>query len=390
MRLTRRTILAGIGAGLLVGCQGRRLQSTSMKIATYNTSLHGSRAGELVERLRGADPQAQAIAQVLRQVRPDIVLLNEVDYDESGEALDLFAGRYLTDPALAGEPLAYPYRFIAPVNTGVPSGLDINADGKIEGGEDCWGYGAYPGQYGMLLLSRFPIDFGRVRTFRLLRWAQMPGARRPRWPDGRPFQTDAVWEQLRLSSKSHWDVPVATPLGEIHLLASHPTPPAFDGPERRNRDRNRDELRLWADYISPGQADWVIDDKDQRGGLAADARFVILGDLNADPFDGNASDGIQRLLDQPRVNARNTPRSEGGRRAAERAGGANEGQLGDPAFDTGAFRADPGPGNLRADYVLPSSDLAIQDAAVHWPLDDEPGAEWVEASDHRLVWVVVR
>lgn len=386
MRLSRRTLLGGIGAGLLVGCQGRRPQATSMKIATYNTSLHASQEGELIERLRGADPQAQAIAQVLRQVRPDIVLLNEFDFDAAGAAADLFTTRYLADSAL-GEPLSYPYRFLAPVNTGVPSGLDLNADGKVEGGEDCWGFGAYPGQYGMLLLSRFPIDLQRARSFQSLLWSRMPGARRPHWPDGRPFHPDAVWEQLRLSSKSHWDLPIATPAGEIHVLASHPTPPAFDGPERRNRDRNHDEIRLWVDYITPGQADWLVDDQGRRVGLAADARFVILGDLNADPFDGDANEGIRLLLEHPRVNASVIPRSEGGRLAAQRAGGSNQGQRGDPAFDTGAFNSERGPGHLRADYVLPSSDLTIMDSAVHWPLDDEPGADWVTASDHRMVWV---
>jgi hypothetical protein len=360
-----------------------------MKIASYNTSLHGGRAGELIERLRYGDPQAEAIAQVLRQVRPDAVLLNEFDYDPGAEAAELFSERYLANPALAGAPLHYPYRYLAPVNTGVPSGLDLNADGKLEGGEDCWGYGLHPGQYGMLVLSRFPIEQERVRSFQNLRWSQMPAARRPHWPDGRPFHSDAVWQQLRLSSKSHWDVPIMTPAGEIHLLASHPTPPAFDGPERRNRDRNHDEIRLWVDYITAGQADWMVDDQGRHGGLAADARFVILGDLNADPLDGDAGEGIRRLLDHPRVNASVTPRSEGGRLAAERAGGSNLGQRGDPAADTGAFNAERGPGHLRADYVLPSHDLPVAEAGVHWPLDDEPGAQWVTASDHRLVWIRV-
>jgi endonuclease/exonuclease/phosphatase family metal-dependent hydrolase len=388
MLLSRRSLLGAIGAGLLVGCQGRRARSTSMKIATYNVSLHAGRAGELIERLRGKDAQAQAVAQVLRQVRPDIVLLNEFDFDGGGEAADLFAASYLADPALAGAPLVYPYRYLAPVNTGVASGLDINADGKVEGGEDCWGFGLYPGQYGMLVLSRFPIDLTRARSFQLLPWHVMPQARRPRWPDGRPFQSDAVWQQLRLSSKSHWDLPIATPVGEIHLLASHPTPPAFDGPERRNRDRNHDEIRFWADYITPAKAAWMTDDQGRPGGLDDHARFVILGDLNADPNDGNASDGIRLLLEHPRVNAI-TPRSEGGRLAAERAGGSNAGQRGDPAADTGAFDSERGPGHLRADYVLPSNDLPLADSGIHWPLDGESGAQWVTASDHRLVWVRV-
>src|SRR3546814_2632341 len=53
--------------------------------------------------------------------------------------------------------------YLAPVNTGVPSGLDLDGSGTVGGegrdrGNDAWGYGLHPGQYGMLVLSRYPID----------------------------------------------------------------------------------------------------------------------------------------------------------------------------------------------------------------------------------------
>ena len=55
-------------------------------------------------------------------------------------------------------------------NTGVDSGLDLNRDGLATGkGEDAFGYGLYPGQYGMLLLSRYPIAVEKVRTFQNFR-----------------------------------------------------------------------------------------------------------------------------------------------------------------------------------------------------------------------------
>ncbi|MCB1587283.1 MAG: endonuclease/exonuclease/phosphatase family protein [Xanthomonadales bacterium] len=390
MTFSRRQWLTGVGAALVVGCASNRrpVVSANMIIATYNTSLYGSRDGELIERLRSGDEAARSIAQVLRQVRPDIVLLNEFDYDPAGTAARLFSA-YLMDPGLAGEPLHYGHRFTAAVNTGVPSGLDLDGDGRSEGPQDCWGYGLHPGQYGMLLLSRFPIDTGRVRSFRQFRWAAMPGARRPHWPDGRPYHSDAIWAQLRLSSKSHWDVPVQTPLGEVHVLASHPTPPVFDGPEDRNGQRNHDEIRLWTDYLTPGGGDYLIDDQGRRGGLTAGAHHVVLGDLNADPFDGDSREGIAGLLAVPSLQSDFLPRSAGGRLAAERDGGANARHRGDPAADTGAFGADPGPGNMRVDYVLPSRGLPIEDGGVYWPAPGQTGADWIEASDHRLVWVRV-
>jgi hypothetical protein len=65
--------------------------------------------------------------------------------------------------------------------------------------------------------------------------------------------TPAELAAVRLSSKSHWDLPIEIGRRTVHFLVSHPTPPTFDGPEDRNGRRNHDEIRLWADYITPGR-----------------------------------------------------------------------------------------------------------------------------------------
>jgi hypothetical protein len=188
-----------------------------LRVATYNASLYDEEAGGLLRRLQSGDAQARQVAAVLQRVRPDIVLLNEFDYVADGHAADLFQRDYLEQAqADGGEPLHYSHRYLAPVNTGVPSGLDLDNNGTVGGtgrerGNDAWGYGLHPGQYGMLLLSRYPIDADAARTFQLLRWSAMPDARRPHDPaTGGWWHADAVWSQLRLSSKSHWDVPVHT------------------------------------------------------------------------------------------------------------------------------------------------------------------------------------
>jgi hypothetical protein len=232
------------------------------------------------------------------------------------------------------------------------------------------------------VLSRHPIRTDAIRSFREFRWADMPGALRPMNPDGTPFLPDAVWQAMRLSSKSHWDVPIDVDGRVVHLLAAHPTPPAFDGPEDRNGRRNHDEIRLWADYLVPERAGYLVDDAGTRGGLPVDAAFVIAGDYNADPRDGNSTPGaIQQLLDHPRVDARFVPESAGG--AAATPGSA------DARHDTADF-SEPAPGNLRVDYVLPSRQFTVVDGGVYWPASGEPGADWVRASDHRLVWLDLR
>ena len=409
MSRTMTWLLLALAALLLVACVRVNLNGDpptanaapapergALRIATYNASLNSDEAGGLVRRLQGDDDDARKVAAVLQQVRPDIVLINEFDYVADGSAADLFQQRWLERPQPGGgAALHYPYRYLAPVNTGVQSGLDLDNNGTVGGtgrdrGNDAWGYGLHPGQYGMLLLSRHPIDAEAARTFQLLKWSAMPDAMRPRDPATRRyFHSDAVWSQLRLSSKSHWDVPVRTPQGVLHVLASHPTPPAFDGPEQRNVARNRDEIRFWNAYLAPsGHTDWLCDDAGTCGGLEADARFVILGDLNNDPVDGSGDhSAIVELLEHPRVLRIATPRSEGAVEAAERDGGANAVHRGAAAHDTGQFG--PRVGNLRIDYVLPSVGQRPSGSGVFWPASTSPHAGIVDGSDHRLVWVDV-
>ncbi|MDG4493114.1 endonuclease/exonuclease/phosphatase family protein [Xanthomonas vesicatoria] len=368
---------------------------TQLRIATYNTSLYSDGAGGLVRELQGDSAHARKIAAVLQRVRPDLVLLNEFDFDPDHRAADLFQQRYLqvAQPG-GGEPLRYPYRYLAPVNTGVPSGLDLDNNGTVGGdgrsrGNDAWGYGLHPGQYGMLVLSRYPIDAQAVRSFQLLKWSALPGALRPLDPvTGRSFYSDAIWSQLRLSSKSHWDVPVHTPVGVVHALVSHPTPPVFDGAEKRNAARNHDELALWRAYLD-NAADskrWLCDDKGVCGGLAADARFVILGDLNNDPIDGaGRHEAIRALIHHPRVLHYPTPRSEGGPQKTAEYAAQGIVHTGDPHQVTGDFG--PQAGTMRLDYVLPSHQFTLLGSGIFWPASTAPEAAIADGSDHHAVWV---
>ena len=224
------------------------------RIATFNAALNRAAEGELVEDLSTPDDQQAAnVAEILQRTRPDVVLLNEFDYVEGGAAVELFLNNYLHLSHNGAQPIDYPYFFIAPSNTGVPSGFDLDNDGTVGGANDAFGFGDFPGQYGMVLLSRFPIVEDQVRTFQNLLWAEVPGARLPddpATPEPADWYSPDELAVLRLSSKSHWDVPIDIDGRTVHVLASHPTPPVFDGPEDRNGMRNADEIGFWADYIA--------------------------------------------------------------------------------------------------------------------------------------------
>ena len=109
------------------------------------------------------------------------MLLNEFDYDEASTSIDIFRNDYLeAEGDWTSEPaLKMPYAFSGPVNTGVPSGLDLDHDGKTNGWGDAFGFGRFPGQYGMVVLSRFPIEATAVRTFQNLLWKNMPNSAVP-------------------------------------------------------------------------------------------------------------------------------------------------------------------------------------------------------------------
>ena len=88
-------------------------------------------------------------------------------------------------------------------------------------------------------------------------------------------------------------MPIDVSGSTVHLLVSHPTPPVFDGAEDRNGTRNHDEIRFWADYVSAETTDstYIYDDAGSYGGLPATERFVIAGDLDSDPLDGDSMTG---------------------------------------------------------------------------------------------------
>jgi hypothetical protein len=372
----------------------------AVRFATFNASLNRNSAGQLVADLSTPDnAQAKTIAEIVQRARPEVLLINEFDFDAGGTALRLFQDNYLSIGQNGARPIHYRYRYTAPSNTGIPSGFDFNNDGIVGGPDDAYGFGFFPGQFGMAVYSKHPILWWKIRTFQHFLWKDMPGAL---LPDDPATSAPADWysdEELavfRLSSKSHWDIPIEIGHEVVHFLVSHPTPPVFDGPEDRNGTRNFDEIRLWADYITPGRTSrYIYDDEGRKGGLKPGSRFVIAGDQNSDPLDGDSIPGaIQQFLNHPLVNTTRTPTSEGAVEASALQAGANLTHLSDPKFDTADF-ADSAPGNLRADYVLPRKGMRIVDSAVFWPLMSDPlfrltGVFPFPSSDHRLVWVDVQ
>jgi Endonuclease/Exonuclease/phosphatase family len=401
--------LAAVGAARADDDNGGRGDQDVVRFSTFNASLNRGSAGQLISDLSTPNnTQAKVIAEIVQRNRPDVLLINEFDFDPMNQALNLFQTNYLSVGQNGAQPIVYPHRYTAPSNTGIPSGKDLDNNGSVGGPNDAFGFGFFPGQFGMAVYSRYPIRAKDVRTFQNFLWKDMPGALlpdNPATPAANDWYSADELAIFRLSSKSHWDIPIHIKGETVHFLASHPTPPVFDDPPQFpagvdfNGRRNFDEIRFFADYISGGtRAAYIYDDLGGRGGLGEGELFVIAGDQNSDPFDGDSIPGsAQLLLEHPLVNASNPPSSLGGPQQAALQGQQNTTHDGNPAFDTADF-ADAftgpaaGPGNLRVDYVLPRRNMGISDSAVFWPRTTDPffnlvGVFPFPSSDHKLVWV---
>ncbi|MEI8611676.1 endonuclease/exonuclease/phosphatase family protein [Enterovibrio sp. Hal110] len=370
---------------------------TSCRFATFNVAMSADNAGDMFEALKSADdPRISArfnnLAAIIQRVRPDVLLLCEFDHlGDGGDdgMLAHFLEHFLGKSQQGESPIHYPYRYLPPTNTGlaIQQGTDVS---KVP--QKAHGFGRHHGQYGFVVLSRYPIDADNIRCWQSMRWADMPNHRMPK-----NFFDKETESALRLSSKNHVVVPINVGEKTIHLIACHPTPPVFDGKERRNLRRNADELRLISDIIE--NAAYLVDDAGQSGGLGANDTFVVMGDLNADPTNGDGDKKvIQGLLTHPRIKPssmqtalpennhlpRHIPTSDG---AIESLSGTRTKHKSRATHARG----------LRLDYVLPSNDLNVVDGGVFWPRSSSEAYDFIAdesgrvvssvSSDHQLVWL---
>ncbi|MBZ4022139.1 hypothetical protein CKO11_06660 [Rhodobacter sp. TJ_12] len=315
-----------------------------LRLAVYGADFSAKGPGLALDAIaKRKEDRIEAALEVIASARADILLLTNIDWDFRGETLGALQKR------LAGQGLDYPFSYAPQPNTGIETGFDIDGNGRLGTARDAQGYGWFTGQHGMALLSQFPIKAQSARDFSALLWRDLPGNQSAK--ADLPAGADQV---LRLSSTAHWDVPVQTPAGPLHIWAYAATPPVFDGPEDRNGRRNADETRFWLRYLDGNLP--------QR---PAAAPFVLMGLVNLDPDRGEGQRAaVQTLLLDPRLQDP-APTGPGAPVAHPTA--------------TADFGGTIGP--LRVDYILPAAELTVSGAGVIW----SKGAQ--NAGKHRLVWV---
>jgi len=333
-----------LAAALVIFAPAAGLAET-LRLAIYHAGLSRDGPGLLLRDIRRGEADILASRDLIAAVRPDVLLLLRFDYDLDGAALTAFAGR------LAEGGHEMPHLFALRPNSGWATGLDLDGDGRTGTPDDAQGFGRFAGEGGKAILSRLPIDRAGVVDHSDFLWRDLPGALIPMVDDA-PFPAAEVFAIQRLSSTSHWQVPVLTDSGaRLTLLTWHAGPPAFGGPHARNLRRNHDETAFWTHLLD--------------GALPMPPPappFVLMGNAN---LDTTAGDGMraamQALLTHP---ALQDPAPMDTR----------------PGTDTTSTATafwPRGPGALRVSYVLPSAALEVVDA----------GLIWAEDATHALVWV---
>lgn len=362
--------------------------SQSLRVAVFNISMSAPAPGQILELTASkSDARLSRLAAIIQHTRPDVLMLCEFDHPGNGGddgSVANFCRHYLERPQYQQQPIEYPYRYCPPTNTGLMSPHDLDGDGVLTLPADGLGFGEHHGHFGFVILSQYPIAENKIRSWQNMLWQDLPDNVMPA-----NYYSEQAESVLRLSSKNHVVVPIEVGSQIVHLLCCHPTPPVFDGDEKRNARRNHDELKLVTDIIN--SASYLRDDDGGAGGLAAKDAFVVMGDLNADMVDGDGmKPAVRDLLLHPRLNhsvstGKMTPKSLGGRFTIpwqQRKGRGTE------------WTHISG---LRLDYVLPSSNLTVSQTGIFWPdkkdpmrslICDERGRSRPQAgSDHRLVWV---
>ncbi|MBN2630165.1 MAG: endonuclease/exonuclease/phosphatase family protein [Rhodobacteraceae bacterium] len=296
-----------------------------VRLGFWNVALNHKGPGLLLADLAKGTDATRGVTTTIAALEADVLVITGFDYDAGGLALAALN---------AALPAPYPHLAALRPNTGIPSGFDLDGNDRSDEARDAIAYGRFPGEGGMAILSRLPIDPAHGTDHSALLWRDLPGADLPPMPEG-------AADVLRLSSTGHHDTALTLPDGRLlHLLTWHASTPAFDGPEDRNGKRNHDETAFWLHLLNSPQA--------------PQPPFVLIGQANTDPEKGDGNPAaIRALLADPR--------------------------LADPLpGDTVNFGGSIGP--LRVAYILPSAGITIT-AAGHAPAP--PGAR------HHPIWVEI-
>lgn len=357
--------------------------------------------------------QRDAAAAIVARFNPDIIEFNEFQYDIEGEPTGtmpgapasesepgMFFAQKLSDDEAKGTAqnarrmaekiqsfngeAVYSYSLQTLGNSGFFWEGD-NPNAPASGYQfDLRGWGEFPGRHNTAILSRFPIITEGVRIIHDFKWEDLPDHHiaEAEAASKTEYGTDTtVPEGFPLFEKSLNIVPLDLGSGEtLYLVLLHTVAPGWDA---INAFRNYDELRGLTLFLR-GELPGVEP-------LPEGAKFIVMGDLNADKDDesgaGNLDHAIKQITDLETVRTY-YPAGAGTK--------GTDGKYNSYASQCGIGKDNFNPTNvanmwqMQLDYILPSTSLgAPTEGAVFWPNPSSEAEDWMlscKASDHRFLF----
>lgn len=257
------------------------------------------------------DAQVTRALQNLRELNPDIVSINEIQYDLPNVPTQGLPGtgdnmrRLLERAKFPGGVSGWSFN-LAPANTGKRAKKKANGNYEIDPNSpdgrknaDQVSFGTFPGQYSTGFGTRFKVKGKVVVTDTLWKeWDPNFLSLGLKLPDG-----TAAPEDMELFDKNFNDVVIDLDGHDVHVVTFHTVPAfGFGGSATLNIARNAAQLSFLKWYLL-GECDNGACKASGVEPLPAGTAFIAIGDLNVDwGTDSPGAKVIESLLKHERVN----------------------------------------------------------------------------------------
>lgn len=272
---------------LVTSCEAKNI-----KIIHYNIKELSS------PKLSKENLQIKEVKAVLKDYEPDLLFINELQYDIPGSPNNNYMSEGINLDNLKNL-LGLKNRYISfyPANTGKKAKKNSNgeyyADPNTPGARelaDQVNFGTIPHQYSSGLISKYPIVQENVITD--LKWKDFNrniDLSKFKAADGNELPRD-----MELFDKNFLDVTIDIKGKEIHVIVLHTVPAYhFGNKNSPNYFRNRDQLRFLEWYLT-GKTDIDVDLINIKP--INNETFIAAGDWNVDPKSDNPGAEILKSL----------------------------------------------------------------------------------------------
>ncbi len=313
--------------------------ANTIKIVHYNIKEMDST--KIQKGLRGENEQLNFAKNIVKNLNPDILSLNEIQFDFPNIPTKDFKSKGKNVHYLAEIfDMSFESTAFFPANTGM---LSRAKNGKYilhptqedrEKYADLVNFGMFPGQYSMAGIFKYPLI--EVKNFKRLPWRVFN-----RKIDLTPY-ADAngkpLPKNMSLFDKNFTVATLNIEGKEVHIVLFHTVPAfGFGNPKTPNFERNRDQIQFLKWYLTAKKMKFGIQ---PIGGKT----FIAMGDWNVDPESKNPGAKVLKSLlktHQPWIK--------------------------DKVITYRGSSFNPGGWTAQLDYILFSKDITVKAAGVYDP-----------------------